>query len=49
MFRLAAGWGQPQAPKLPKIFYPKNIKELLLGVTPLSNMAPLGISLELSL
>jgi len=49
MFRLAAGWGQPQAQQFHKIFYPKNIKELLLGVTPLSNMAPLGLILELSL
>ena len=43
MFRLAAGWGQPQAPKLPKIFYPKNKKELLLRVTPSSKMAPQGL------
>ena len=36
----AAGWGQPQTPKFPKIFCPKNKKELLLGVTPSSKMAP---------
>jgi hypothetical protein len=49
MFRLAAGWGQPQAQQFRKIFYPKNKKELFLGIAPSSNMAPQGLILELSL
>src|SRR3989338_1105792 len=40
MFRLAAGWGQPQDQQFRKIFWLKKKNPLLLGIRDSSNMAP---------